>query len=360
MLYSPYNIKITYFGNVRSIASWSKVAREMLNSLKRLGVNINIYERRGFLYDKNFNLDSLSDYVLKDFIGDVIFTFEHPLNYRLLPDNKLKIAFLVYEFTRLPDIWVENINKFIDLVFVPSYFTYDVFIKSGVKKEKVKILRYGFNPEFYYGSDEKRKIRKFLTIASPHKREGLDLLLYAFYNAFSKMDDVKLILKLSYSGEGKSFEIRNFKKMIEDYKAKLKNKLYIIDRVLTEREMGELYRESDIYFSLSKAESFGLCFLESLASKRSVMAIGYGGVMDFLSNENSIFIDYKMVKTDGEEYEKTHYLQYVSLPDINDCIYKLRKVYKDGVDKKIYLKDCSYYYWDKIAEEFVREIIKIT
>jgi len=356
-----YNIKITYFGILRSISSWSKVARNIISELIKFGVDLNIYERKGFLYDEKFEVGNMERFVENRFKGDFVFTFEHPKNYEYLPQRSIKIGFLVYEFSRLPDLWVENINRYLDFVFVPSRFTYNVFKKSGVDIKRLKILRYGVDRNIYFrakdNENRKDKIR-FLTIASPHKREGVDLMLEAFWKAFSEVEDVELLLKLTYTTDKpKSFEIKNFNKLIEDYKNKLGEKLIINHNKLTEFEVANLYRSSDYYFSLSKAESFGLCFLESLACGKPTITLNYSGHSDFLNEENSYFIDYQLRKTNADEYEKTNYTQYIAFADIDDCICKLKKIYFEKT-KKIFSFDYDYYDWKNIVDEFLKTIIK--
>ncbi len=355
-----YNIKITYFGIIKSISSWSKVSRNIIKSLISFGVDVNIYERKGFLYEEDFNLDSeIRNRITNSFDGDVVFTFEHPKNYVYLPQNKIKIGFLVYEFTSLPDLWVYNINKYLDAVFVPSKFTYDVFAGSGVKLEKIKILRYGIDFEYYYPKKEKNeKIKRFLTISSPHKREALDYTLKAFYDAFFNTNDVKLTLKLSYLNKTvKPFEIDALK-TLNFYKERLGDRLSVITDKLSEQEMGELYRNSDCYFSLSKSESFGLCFLEALACGIVVCCLNYGGQRDFLNSENSVFINHYLDKTRGDEYEKSFKIQYVAYPDMADAAYKLKKIYltENGIGKT---QDMEYYKWNNVAKDFLKEIEKL-
>jgi glycosyltransferase involved in cell wall biosynthesis len=356
---SSYNKRITYFGVIKSISSWSKVARELLSSLIELGIDINIYQKKGFLYDENFNLGALEKYISPEFSKDIIFTFEHPKNYIYLPDCALKIGFLVYEFTSLPDLWVENINKYLDMVIVPSLFSYNVFIDSGISKEKIRILRYGINPKYYFYRNNKNEALSFLTIASPQKREALDIALESFYKAYSDVADVKLTVKLSYNIKySKPFEIRDFNGLISDYKQRLANRLEIIANPLSEQEMGELYRKSDLYFSLSKAESFGLCFLEAIACGKPVISLNYGGTKDFLTSHNAYFISHKISQTNGEEYEISKKRQFIAIPYMESAVRVLKEIYQGKNLKKPSLeKSLEYYYWENIAKDFI-EIIK--
>jgi len=344
---------------VKSISSWSKVAREMIKALSKLGVETNIYERKGFLYEEAFDLGELSGKINNEFSGDLVFTFEHPKNYPRLPAGKRKMGFLVYEFTSLPGEWVENVNEYLDLVFVPSRFTAEVFLNSGVEKGKLRILRYGINPEYYRPSFVKNEKLTFLCVGSPQKREAADLALESFARAFPDKADVKLILKLSYNTAGpKSFEISGFAGMLEKYSRKLGDRLEIVKKRLSEKEMGELYGKSDVYFSLSRAESFGLPFLEALACGKPSVCLDYSGQRDFLDGENAYFAPYGMAETSGEEYERTARKQYIARPDTAGAAEILKKVHAErGNLKRPVLKEgLEHYYWENIAREFLQMI----
>ena len=60
----------------------------------------------------------------------------------------------------------------------------------------------------------------FLNIALPHTREGIDILLQSYRQAFNSKDDVSLYIKTSYTpgSKGKLFEYRDLRGMIEGFK----------------------------------------------------------------------------------------------------------------------------------------------
>jgi glycosyltransferase involved in cell wall biosynthesis len=355
------NQRITYFGILRSITSWAKVSREMISSLLSLGEDINIYERKGFLFDSRFPLNyNIKTRITNRFKGDVVFTFENPRVYGYLPRQSFKIGFLVYEFTVLPEFWVERINKCLDWVVVPSRFCRKVFIDSGVDSNKIKVLRYGFNPTYYYPREKSRpgsSIFNFLCVANPHKREGLDLLLESFAKAFGKKDKVRLILKLTYmpAGKIKPFEYAGLAGLFKPYSGRLNvAPMQIIHSRLSEIKMGGLYRSSNCYISLAKAEAFGLCFLEALACGLPVAGVKYSGQTDFLSPKNAHFIRHDLVKAGEEVYEKIGEAGVVASPDANHAADIMREIYlgraKDG--QYGLFPNPAYFWWPTIAAEF--------
>lgn len=328
--------------------------------LAKSGVLSNIYERKGFLYDCDMKLGELEDFIKEGFLGDAVFTFEHPKNYVYLPKDIKKIGFLVYEFTSLPSLWTENINNYLDLVYVPSLFVYEVFVSSGVKKEKIRILRYGFNPRIYYPGYKKNKGKfDFLCVGSPQKREGIDMLLASFLEAFEKNIEVNLTLKLSYKySNPKIFELRGFNGLLQDYSSKLGDRFKIIDYPLSEEQMGDLYRSCDAYVSFSKAEAFGLPFLEALACGKPCVCANYSGQKDFLNRDNSYFISHKLEIAKNEEYEISQDKQFSAKILQESAVRTLKEVFysKDNIKKGILSEGPSYYHWEKISEEFVNSI----
>ncbi len=358
---------LTYFGILRSVTSWAKVCRELVAALVSRGADINVYERKGFLYDGSFPLDhTIKAKISNQFKGNIVFTFENPRVYHYLPPRSFSIGFLVYEFTSLPSLWVERIDRYLDRVVVPSEFCRKVFTDSGVSSEKIKVLRHGFNPAYYYPARRKKNAGReftFLCVANPHKREGIDLLADSFARAFPGRENVRLVLKLSYlpGKNAKSFEDGSLGRLAGTWSGRRGNpRIQIIDGVLNEKEMGDLYRSAHCYVSLSRAEGFGMCLLEALACGVPVITPGWGGQADFLSAKNAFFIGYRLARARGEEYENTEGENYLAWPDAVHAAGLMREIFLRREDrvfrKQLLLPSARYFWWATIAEEFLEWI----
>jgi len=357
------NLKITYFGVLRAPTSWAKVSREMVSALIDLGADVNIYERKGFLYDSIFPLSKKTENrISQRFRDDIVFTFEHPTNYKYLK-GKYKIGLLTYESTVIPPDWIENINRFLTLLFVPSDFCREIFVKCGVKRERVLVLPYGYNPHIFNPEGESFDIKtrrgfRFLSVALPHKREGLDLLLEAYTEEFSYSNDVSLIIKVNYlpHKRTKPFEYADFEGMIKKaISPKGSPETLLISRIFTEEEMAQLYRSCSCLISPTRGEGFGLTMLEAMACGLPVVVTGWGGHLQFLKSKNASLVDYKMRRAKEIQYDCQDTKAMIAEPDIRDLKKKMRLAFekRPSGNNYAFLKD---YTWQKIAKEFLDEL----
>lgn len=71
--------------------------------------------------------------------------------------------------------------------------------------------------------------------------------------------------------------------------------VHLIDRYVSRVERDQLTAACDCYVSLHRSEGFGFTVAEAMALGRPTIATGYSGTLDFMTPENSYFVDYDLV-----------------------------------------------------------------
>lgn len=335
-------LSIHYFGMVKSVMSWAHVAREMVLALDAQGCDVSITNCRGHLYNGKLSIDPrLLTLMNRERHTDIEITFDYPLNYpRLL--GKRKVGLLVYESTVVPPAWIDHINRCLDLLVVPSRFCRDLMIANGVPDAKVRVIPYGVNPAVFrpdaeplpFGTDKKFI---FLTVAMPHARKGLDILISAFTEEFSAGDDAALVIKTPYAPfkNRKHWEIDIEEMINANTKAGAPEIIYI-RKEEDPHMMPRYYAGCGCYLQPSLCEGFGIAILEAMAMKKPVITTGWGGQTDFCSEENSFLIHYALQNAGNAQYDHIAPDAQIAVPDKADLKRLMRFVYEhpDEAGKK--------------------------
>ncbi len=70
----------------------------------------------------------------------------------------------------------------------------------------------------------------------------------------------------------------------------------LLDRYMDRRELYSLFTACDAYASLHRSEGFGLTMAEAMALGKPVIATAYAGNMDFMTEENSYLVPYRLME----------------------------------------------------------------
>lgn len=259
--------------------------------------------------------------------------------------KKNVIGYTVWETDTLPDKWPSFINESVNEVWVPSTYNKTTFQNSGVKIP-IRVVPHIFlrsdlpNPEFITIKTCSGTLLKtepntftFYNISELNERKNVIALVEAYCKAFSKNDNVRLILKVhykNYNTENVTYCVSKINKTLSNYKNHAP--VYILTRNLTELEMLALHRIGDCCVSLTRSEAFGLTLFDAMNYGKKVIVTGYGGQVDYLGKNYPGLVDYSMKDVENmKDVSHGYYMQgkqQWAEPSVDHCVELMKLVVK--------------------------------
>ena len=205
--------------------------------------------------------------------------------------NKTKVIYIQpWEYPKAPFEWQYKFETFADALVVPSNYCKEVFTKGGLKPENCFVVPNGFNDQFFNKDKSNTKARfnidpdrfNFVYVGNSQWRKGLDLLINVWHKAFKKYDKCTLIIKDNSSIYGKNNVLNEIIKM--QYKTECAEVIYL-DKNITEEEMSDIYKCSNVVVHPYRAEGFAMHVQEAMACGcLPVVPVG-GPTDDFIPDE---------------------------------------------------------------------------
>ena len=271
--------------------------------------------------------------------------------------NNYKIGFWAWELDRFPARFLES-GRFLNDLWVPSNFIADSIMRSCDFEPKVIPHALDIHPTELHGMDKELKIKNKFTIVTTFDcdsyidRKNPTATLNSFIKA-SEDNDFRenscLIIKLS-GKMGRRKVISEIKK-VQD---KNNLNLILIDRHLSDNEMIGLRNVTDVFVSLHRSEGFGLNLIENMSAGNLVIATNYSGNTDFMNNENSLLVDYKMISVKENQYPEWEG-QFWADPSLEDASEKMLWSFRNENERKKLSMDAKKY----VEENFsVKEVSK--
>ena len=221
-------------------------------------------------------------------------------------NSKVKLLHCyAWEETGYPFEWIQSFNQELDGVLCTSHHVKKVLIDNGLR---LPAFVTGNGCDHWEGVISKHyslgttKEFRFLHVSSCFPRKGAEALLEAFGQAFSREDDVTLVIK--------TFD-NPHNTISESLAAHQKNRhdfpqVIIIKEDLDEGSLKSIYEQCDVFVAPSCAEGFGLPLAEAMLSGMPAIVTNWSGQNDFCDSKNSWLVDYHYA------HAKTHFGLYSS------------------------------------------------
>lgn len=175
--------------------------------------------------------------------------------------NQLRIAYSMLESTRIPAEWVKMLNTYFDAIAVPDQFLITAYQLSGVK---IPVFELPLGRDFRRFLESPLKEKRntpfvFGNFSAGIGRKNLPLLIRAFYEAFGKRSDVKLVINCRVCEPSTHCQIH------EELEKAAGANISFTELALDNQTYLELLSSIDCFVSTSKGEGFSIQPREAMA-----------------------------------------------------------------------------------------------
>jgi len=335
--------QINVIGNILGSSGYDVHTRNLANALSKItDVRLSTTIQPGqeaLLADRELEM------IKKPDKGEINLIITSPLFWRLHTNAKRNWAFFVWEGDRVPRHFIEEcLNPDIEYIFVPSEHTRDA-IYSTLEKfeldmgehdkvyEKIKVISHGVDLGLFYPKQVEKERFTFVLnkgFRNLEDRGGTQYAIQAYLEEFTGKDNVELIVKIN-----PAYGIPNIQQLINEIKPKDKTDFGMVN-INTDNIpyniLVDLYNKGNVFVMPTRAESFGIPGIESMACGVPIITSSFGGQTDYANKDNSWIIG-------GELTEIVHEVQYENTKWLTPSIPELRKAMREAHTNKELLKE---------------------
>jgi glycosyltransferase involved in cell wall biosynthesis len=206
------------------------------------------------------------------------------------PDSGFCIAVRTSDFGPYPPAWAAKISEEFDQLWVHTEWIRQQAVAGGIDPARVRVVPLGVDPAIFRPDGPAHplpteKSFRFLFVGVAVVRKGFDILLQAYRQAFTRDDDVCLVVK---DHSGNAFHASTYRDeiaaLMRDARAP---ELIYLDEFLPAPALAALYRSCTVAVFPYRAEGFCLPILESMACGTPSIVPNLGAAVDFCSPETS-------------------------------------------------------------------------
>jgi glycosyltransferase involved in cell wall biosynthesis len=201
------------------------------------------------------------------------------------------VVIRTWDFGAYPATWAAKIRAECDRLWVLSRWNKKLAVRSGIPADRVAVIPCGIDENVFTPRGTRypvptRKRFIFLFVGAPVYRKGLDILLDAYGAAFTRHDDVCLVVKahredVFYRGIEMLERVTQLQARA-DYP-----EIVLLDDFLTASQLASLYRACDVGVFPYRAEGFALPILEAMACGLPSIVPEFGACLDYCSRRSS-------------------------------------------------------------------------
>lgn len=226
--------------------------------------------------------------------------------------------------------WYKDAYRFVDELWAPTRFIEEMLrrdVPRGVHVEYMPLpLRRPMLVENVQrgdlGLDDRFMFLFTFDFMSVSKRKNPLGLIEAFMRAFTPGQGPQLVIKSS-NGRSRPDKLEAMHRATEN-----REDIILIDRYLDSEMVAGLMNMCDCYVSLHRSEGLGLTIAEAMLLGKPVIATGYSGNLDFMTEDTSFMVPWTRVKV-GDGAEAYDSRAAWAEPDLDAAATLMRHVYEN-------------------------------
>lgn len=211
-----------------------------------------------------------------------------------------RVGSFFWETDRLHQSTLEGCRK-VDRLIAPSVHNAGVLARAGFKAAVVPLPTVipTYADELPAKGLESIPDDRFVfySVFTWQERKNPIGLLAAYFTAFTKDDNVELVLKVH--GQDPKVATKTAESIVQNLIKIMALRdaphVSILGGTWNDQHLWGLHGRGDVYVSLTRAEAFGIPLMDAAAVGNRIIVPGYGGHVDFLPKENTRWVNYRMM-----------------------------------------------------------------
>jgi len=216
------------------------------------------------------------------------------------PAESRSIAVRTWDFGPLPPAWVDLINGKYRRYWAHTAWIAEQARAAGVDPARIAVVPHGIDPAVFHAEGPRRKLPteksfRFLFVGGVSLRKGSDILLDAYARAFTRSDDVCLVLKdhshdLFYREQHARGRIQALRDRADA------PEILHLDEFLPDQDLAALYRSCNAAVFPYRAEGFCIPILEAMACGTPAIVPNFGACLDYCDDDSSWLMPVRRIR----------------------------------------------------------------
>lgn len=336
------DIEVKIRGLYYDASGYGKVNRNLAYHLSKYGIKVKIDPKKS---QNNLNEQELSLIMPME---STVISRNHITIDSVIPSfaescsGKYKILYTTIESHSVPKQFLDACTLY-DEIWLTSTFSADI-LRPHVK-QPIYVIVPGADTELYTETgprfDFKPNIKEFVFVSvfGWNYRKGYDVLLKAYFDEFSRDDNVSLLIMSRYQG-GTNHKSRNkikedIDKIITEFPNKDLPHVVRYSQIVPEKDMPKLYRACNAFVLFSRGEGINLVGMESSLCGLPVIMTNCTGQTEYVTKDNSYLIEPDDLAIAQTKQFNAHYWDGQKFPSLtsnkvhHDARSQLREVYEN-------------------------------